>query len=76
MTKSMWDRTDVTRLTLSILVVRIGGVSHTNNGSHATKFESDECYNRNMDVHYDQKNVVKIEEPYLHLPYANFSMFP
>jgi len=57
------DKTNVNGLTISILVSKIDWVAHTDSGSHAAKVESDECHNRNMDVHYDQKNVVKIQEP-------------
>lgn len=60
---SMQDRIGVSGLTLSIIVSRIERVSHIDNGSHASKFEIDECYNRNIDVHYVQKIVVKIQEP-------------
>ena len=50
----------MTVLTLSILFSKIEAVGHTDNGCHATKVESFECYNRNMNVHYDQKNVVEV----------------
>ena len=29
-----------------------------------------------MSVHYNQKNVVEVQEPYLHLPEANLFMLP
>ena len=70
------DMNDVNGLDLSNLVSKIGKDVHTESGSHATMIESDQCYDRNMVVHYNQKNVEEVQEPYLHLPEANFSTLP
>lgn len=76
MMTSLKDMTVVNGFPLSILVSRIDGVSHIDNGSHDAKVENDECYIRNMDVDYDKRNVVKIQEPYLPLSEVKFSLLP
>ena len=56
----MQDTNDVNSLALSTFVSKIGRVVHTNIGSLVANFESDQCYDRNMSVHYNQKNVVEV----------------
>ena len=67
---------DMNGLALSILVAKTERVFHTDIDSHADNVESDQCQDRNMSVHYNQKNVVEDQEPYLHLPEASFFMLP
>ena len=70
------DRNGVNGLALSILVAKIERVFHVDIGSHATNAKSDQYWDRNMNVHYNQKNVVEVQEPYLHVPEASFFALP
>ena len=70
------DRNSENDLIPSILISKVEEVVHIESDSHAAKVESDLHYDRNMVMHYNHKNVVEVQEPYLHLPEANFFMLP
>lgn len=70
------DRNYVNDLALSILVSTIGRVVHIDIDFHVASAESDQCQGRNTSVHYNQKNVVEVQEQYLHLHEANSFVLP
>ena len=61
-------------LALSNLVAMVEKVSHADIDSHTAT--ADQCQDKNMHVNYNQNSVEKIQEPYLHLPEANFFFLP
>lgn len=63
-------------LTPSIRVSKVEEIVHIENDSHGAKVESDLHYDRNMAMHYNLKNVMEVQEPYLYLPEENFFMLP
>ena len=61
-------------LGLSNPVAMVGKVAHANIDFHTAT--ADESQDTNMHVDYNQNSVEEIQEPYLHLPEANFFLLP
>ena len=61
-------------LALSNLVAMVEKVAHADIDFHIAT--ADQCQDKNMHVNYNQNIMEKIQEPYLHLPKANFFLLP
>lgn len=51
---------DVNGLALPILFSKIGRVVHIDIDSHVANAESDQCEDRNMSVHYNEKKCCEV----------------
>ena len=58
----------------SILVAKEEEIAHIENDAHATKLEGKLYFDRNIVVHYNQKNMVHVQESHLYLPEAMIFM--
>ena len=74
MTAWVADRNIEKDLALSNLISIIEKVAPADIDSHNAT--DDQCQDKNMHENYNQNSVEKIQEPYLHLPKANFFLFP
>lgn len=74
MTRWVASRNVENEFVLSNLVAMVEKVSHADIDSHNTTI--DQCQDKSMHVNYNQNSVERIQEPYLYLLEANFSLLP
>ena len=74
MTAWVASRNMENELALSNLVAMVEKVAHADIDFHIAT--ADQCQDKNMHVNYNQNIMEKIQEPYLHLPKANFFLLP